>query len=404
MTVDDLLQAGKEVHFVKQGLVLNKDSKSQDKLIHDIQVVLARNYINNLSEETKKGMLEKVRQGGYYGWAPLGYLNEDKSIVPDPITAPYILKAYRLYDNGMSIRDIARYLNMAGVKGKLGGGISNNTVHWLLTNPLYVGKVRYKGQVYPGNHESLVSPDLFLRVSRRLNLKIYNRKGKPTKSFPLRGLLICSCSRHMTAETKKGHNYYHCSNKDCPEPYAREDRLTLEIEHLLDDVEIDQEMADLMLRAAREMYGIESENVLAEQTRLARKINEVGLKISRLVDTYIDGRLGEDVYTKRLLELQIEEENAKNLLSRVSNIKSIEPVEKIITIALTCGGIFRRVKGEEKREFLDFVLSNLVISDGKIASYQLKQPFDVMLKNAPVSTWLPLLDSVRTDLLDKFAA
>src|ERR1019366_86849 len=64
-----------EIHFVKEGQVLSKNSKSQVKLMHDIRLAIARNYSENLREEVKKGMSEKASQGTYPGRAPFGYRN-----------------------------------------------------------------------------------------------------------------------------------------------------------------------------------------------------------------------------------------------------------------------------------------------------------------------------------------
>ena len=72
ITLDDLEL---EIHFVKENVVLSRDSRSSEKFIHGIKVLMAKNYIDNLSEETKKGMLEKAEQGIYPTVAPLGYRN-----------------------------------------------------------------------------------------------------------------------------------------------------------------------------------------------------------------------------------------------------------------------------------------------------------------------------------------
>jgi len=61
-----------EIHLVKEGQVISKDSKSQAKLFHGLQVVMARNYIDNLKDEVLKGMREKAEQGVYPSHAPLG--------------------------------------------------------------------------------------------------------------------------------------------------------------------------------------------------------------------------------------------------------------------------------------------------------------------------------------------
>ncbi len=71
-TVEDL---GVTIHFVKENVVLSKDSRSSDQLMHDIKVALARNYVRNLSEEVRKGLREKAEQGHFPGVAHVGYVN-----------------------------------------------------------------------------------------------------------------------------------------------------------------------------------------------------------------------------------------------------------------------------------------------------------------------------------------
>ena len=57
--------------------VVSEDSRSGEKFIHGIKVLMAKNYIDNLSEETRKGMIEKASQGMWPSYAPIGYLNAD---------------------------------------------------------------------------------------------------------------------------------------------------------------------------------------------------------------------------------------------------------------------------------------------------------------------------------------
>src|SRR5215471_4386731 len=97
VTIDEL---DVEVHFVKQGTVISPESRSSDKFMHGIQVLMAKNYIDNLSEETRKGMLEKAEQGLWPSFAPLGYVNEGRTIIPDPAVAPIIRKIFEWYATG----------------------------------------------------------------------------------------------------------------------------------------------------------------------------------------------------------------------------------------------------------------------------------------------------------------
>src|ERR1700693_2178959 len=77
-----------EIHLVKEGIILSRDSKSSEKFVHGIKVLMAKNYIDNLSEEARKGQQEKAAQGIWPSKAPIGYRNVvgpdgKKIIAPD---------------------------------------------------------------------------------------------------------------------------------------------------------------------------------------------------------------------------------------------------------------------------------------------------------------------------------
>src|SRR6202163_4324687 len=99
LTLEDL---GVEIHLAKEGQIINKDSKSQAKFMHGIQVLMARNYIDNLREEVCKGMREKAEQGIYPSRPPKGYRNnkEGRTIEVDPEKAPIARRIFELYATG----------------------------------------------------------------------------------------------------------------------------------------------------------------------------------------------------------------------------------------------------------------------------------------------------------------
>src|SRR5947207_1973049 len=69
VTLDEL---NVEIHFPKEGVVLSGESRSSEKFMHGIKVLMAKNYIDNLSEEARKGMQEKAEQGIWPTKCPLG--------------------------------------------------------------------------------------------------------------------------------------------------------------------------------------------------------------------------------------------------------------------------------------------------------------------------------------------
>lgn len=52
VTLDEL---DVEIHLAKEGVILSQDSRSSEKFMHGIKVLMAKNYIDNLSEEARKG-------------------------------------------------------------------------------------------------------------------------------------------------------------------------------------------------------------------------------------------------------------------------------------------------------------------------------------------------------------
>ena len=156
------------IHLIKENQIMSKDSRSHEKFIHGIKVLMAKNFIDNLSEEVKKGLNEKVAQGGYPGSAPFGYINnkDEKTIEPDPEVAPIVKQLYDWYEKGEhSLKSLRKKAKQEGLFDNLHKyRTSASTIHKILTNPVYYGKIRYKGEIYEGSHFPLISPTTFKRV------------------------------------------------------------------------------------------------------------------------------------------------------------------------------------------------------------------------------------------------
>ena len=124
--------------FVKEGSVLNKHSRSHEKFIHGIKVLMAKNYIDNLSEETRKGLLEKAEEGEFPALAPLGYKHDKvkKTIELDEKRAPLIKEMFELYATGKySIRRLQAYITDKGLTTRKGNMVMVSSVAEMLKNP-----------------------------------------------------------------------------------------------------------------------------------------------------------------------------------------------------------------------------------------------------------------------------
>jgi DNA invertase Pin-like site-specific DNA recombinase len=241
VTIDEL---GLEVHLVKENVILSPDSRSHEKFMHGIKVLMAKNYIDNLSEETRKGMLEKARQGIWPSYAPLGYTNligpdGKRTIAPDPALAPAIRKMYERYATGKyALKEIVKLAPADGMAyRKSGDPVPKSTIHKILRNRVYTGHFVFDDATYKGTYEPIVSHELWEQVHLILSGRGTKKTRKGTESLAFGGLIRCGhCGCAMVGEIKKGrYVYYHCTGYKgkCPEPYTREDVLEKRFTELL---------------------------------------------------------------------------------------------------------------------------------------------------------------------------
>ena len=127
-----------KLHLVKQNLIIDKDSRSDDIFIWRIETAIAERGANNISEKVKKGMNQKAKEGHYPNNRKFGYrliLKENKKVwEKDPLEAPFVERMFRNYVNGMTIREVRKMVFEQGLQ-RLGKPFSVSYIQRLLRNP-----------------------------------------------------------------------------------------------------------------------------------------------------------------------------------------------------------------------------------------------------------------------------
>lgn len=173
-------------------------------LIEALLEAMDEYYSINLAQEVKRGMSEKFSRGGVVSSPPFGYRMGAEHFEVDKKNAPFVRRAFEDFAAGASYRQIAEELNRMGACSGRGNPFESRTVKYLLSNPVYEGKLRRgiksAGQEKPltvvGRHEPLIEPELFSAVQDRISFlekshPAYARLGPA--DFMLRGLVRCSC-------------------------------------------------------------------------------------------------------------------------------------------------------------------------------------------------------------------
>ena len=390
VTLDEL---DLEIHFVKENVILSADSRSSEKFMHGIKVLMAKNYIDNLSEETRKGMTEKAEQGFWPSRAPLGYRNVTgsdgrKSIEPDPEFAPLIRQLFEWYAAGQySIRELAKKAREAGFRfRKTENPVPQSTVHTILHNRIYTGDFTWDGKRYQGRHEPLVDRDLWGKVQQLLSGRYERRTRKPKRSFAFTGLVRCGhCGCAMVAELKKGtYVYYHCSRAKgkCPEPYTREEVLEERFAELLDRLRFDDEVLAWVSQALRASHGDEKQHHDDAIRRIQGEYDRLQNRIDAMYVDKLDGRIDTDFFDRKAAEWREEQQKCLALINEHQDANQTYFDEGILLLELAqrAGKLFRQQSSAEKRRLLGFVLSNCTWKDSHLtAAY--RQPFDLLAKN-----------------------
>ena len=148
----------------------------KDQHVKDQVSDVVGSYHRELGQRASRAMAEKVAAGGWIGVAPTGYRNlrigDETWIEIDPVMAPVVQEAFRLVaERGSSLQKATEVLVSRGLVSRTGRPVSTAALRKILTNPFYFGMIRYKGVLYSGKHEALVSRSLFDRVHRSLRLR-----------------------------------------------------------------------------------------------------------------------------------------------------------------------------------------------------------------------------------------
>ena len=373
-----------EIHLVKENEIISKDSRSHAKFIHGIKVLMAKNYIDNLSEEVKKGMREKAEQGEWPQMAPLGYTNDATThlVRPDHEKAPFVQRLFELYATGeFSLRRLRDFIDVQGLRSRTGKRLSVARLEATLKNPLYYGEFIWKGQRYQGNHEPLISRELFEKVQAVLC------RGTPQKSrkgqFAFGGFLKCGyCGCQITAEIKKGkYVYYHCTaaRGKCEQPYIREEVLDDKMSILLKDIQIDREVADWIVEALRSSHAQEKAFRDSEVAKLKRRHAHLQERLDRAYEDRLDGVIDGSYWQELSNRWKTEQNRILEQMKRHQHADHsyVEQGERILELAQQAHSLYVRQEPSEKRRLLNCVLSNCTV-EGLTLYPTYKKPFDLI--------------------------
>lgn len=314
-----------------------------------------------IKERMQLGKLGRAKSGKSMMWSKTSYgydyIKETGTLSVNPYQALIVRKMFEWYLSGMSITKLRDALNEQYGQDK---EWSYRTVRVILSNPVYCGYNQFKGQIFPGTHEAIISEDDFnktqeeIKTRQRTAAERFNPRPFQAK-YMLSGIAQCGyclaplaiklgmkrkdgtrlvkyeCKQRHPRKTK-GVTVYN-NNEKCDSGFYFKD----DIEHFvlteISKLQTDSDYIDKLFS------NTDKETI--DRDSYQKQIDNLTAKISRLNDLYIDDRISLEELQKRssnfmaersALEKELDADSSLKAVERKKDIKRVLDTKDIFTI------------------------------------------------------------------------
>lgn len=370
------------IYTLDAGLI---EDSPDGELLAVIRAGLARRESSAKSHRIRTSFRTLAESGRWRGaTTPVGFDRDPatKNLVPNR-DAPIVRELFERYDNGESIKGLARFLRSRGY------GLSPTWIRNALRNPHYAGLIVHREALHEGNHEPLVPPELFHRVQdkRDLSRRTLWRDGKTS---PFGALARChACGALLCARQKVQHGrtyYYFKCVKECGTPLIVAEYLVGAVLAGLaaTALTLEEKLSD----SKWALLDYDPETI----DRTATELERVKISIQSLVAFLTDGTLTKEEATPQLDALRLQRRHLEIEHSRLTRgLDSIRRELSTLSATLRFGrpsaleGIvswWLSVSSAERRAILGRFLDNIVATpDAAVLTFKAGFTLRVPLKS-----------------------
>lgn len=367
---------------------------------------------NTIAQNVKMGMCAKARSGEWCGGiAPLGYdwvpmegteqsVRRKSRLEINEKEAGTVRKIFELYASGKGYKAIVNQINKEGYQTKRGNPFSVAQIKDILTNPVYIGKVRFdvrrnwsekrRKNINPnpiiaeGIHQPIIDDELWNRVQGIIKQK----SGKPSRiydgEYPLTGILRCpECGAGMVISrttntlkdgTKKRIVYYACGawkNKGtavCHSNSIRVEKANAVVFRELEKVFSDEKFLKMILAKVNEESRRQNAQAEKEWTRVEKELQQYENRRRKAFEAYEDGLLTGDEFLARKNEIVGEMQRLQKRKKNIGELtgqerqkeipyETVRDILKNFSMVLNSDGIERGLK----KHLLHMLISEITI-------------------------------------------
>ena len=375
-----------------------------------------------IAQNVKMGMCAKAKAGEWCGGRVLGYdlvPMENKEgtkrgktkLTINEIEARSVRLIFNEYVNGKGYKAITNQLNKLGYKTKKGNDFSVGSIREILTNPVYIGKVRYNVRqnwsekrrrninanpiITDGVHEPIIDEVLWDKVQAIMESK----KGKPSRiydgEYPLTGILRCpKCGAGMVISrttnkladgTKKRIAYYCCGawkNKGtsvCNSNTIRVDKANEYVFNKISELLSNEKMVKSIVNNINKERHKKISPAKKELERIDKELEKIDRKKTKLFEAYEEELISKEEFKERKDELNkraksLQEEKAPFLVTLSDDVSEEIPYEFVRSILENFSKVLTEsATREQQKKLLHMIISEITINETReIDSIKLK--------------------------------
>ena len=319
----------------------------------------------NLAERVTFGYEQKTKEGNYTntnGVFGYDYIVGKGILGVNKIESYYVKKIYEWYLQGDSMIKIANRLRDEYVPTKRGGHWNQSTIQSILTNPLYIGKVRYgvkkqnKFEVDGKNITPLIDEETFNNVNNLMKKrkKLHNKRFPSDDTYYFRILRCSKCGGlyHAREQIQKGKKYitYTCNghnNGTCTAPGFSHYKIENAFLNYLDNIK-NLEYDEKIVPKKNDKLVDEREIILKEMD----KLNKKRLNTTKM---YVEGKIDIDSFKQIHNVTQEKLDKLNNKLNLLQNLEQKEEVniDLIKEIVTNLKDNFLHLSNCERKMFLE---------------------------------------------------
>lgn len=289
------------------------------KAMIGILSVFAQLEKEQITERFTMGRIGRAKCGLYHGGstAPTGYDYVNGRLAINEFKAMQIREVFTRFLRGESIHSIQKAMHE-----RYGGWSSHTLVRSVLKNTVYIGKVRFNGKEYVGEHTPIISEERFYEAQRLMSTRRADNKAAEKTPFRagylLSGLIFCgSCGARYHAD----HGCYRCYSRTKTDkrriidPCCKNPSLKIE--------ELDRFVCEEIKLAALDLSRLpkigDHQGSVSFAEAAEKRLSEIRAQSDRLLDLYQTAEINAETVSERLRLLDLERTALESRISELSD-------------------------------------------------------------------------------------